>query len=267
MDHLLYTILPTLLVLVFLLAPLGCFLMWQRMAFLSDTLSHSAILGVALGLFFNISVSFANLIFIGIFVLMLQWLLKKEYLPRDTVMSLLSYGGTSIGLIILHFEQAPNHFQKVLLGNVLTVSVTELSILFSITCVVLFFLFKYQKSLILMILDKDLAKISGVSVEKLENVFLLLTALAVAFSMQCVGALIVPALLIIPSAAVRSFSFSYHAMIRNVLFFAAFFSPMGVLFLKKYDLPFGPSLVVTYLLGFLSVQLLHTIYKNLKKQR
>ncbi len=247
--------------------------MWQRMAFLSDTLSHSAILGVAIGLLFNIPVSVANLIFITVFVGVLQWLLRKKYLPRDTVMSLLSYGGTSIGLIILHFEHAPNQFQKVLLGNVLTVNTTELIVLCIITFSILYFLFKYQKSLILMILDKDLAKTSGISVQTLENIFLFLTALAVAFSMQCVGALIVPALLIIPSAAVRSFSTSYKTMIKNVMIFAAFFSPIGLLMLKKYDLPFGPSLVVVYLLGFLIVQFFYKIfycifknYKSLKSQ-
>ena len=39
--------------------PFGCFIVWRRLAYFGDTLSHSALLGVALALLLEINVTFA----------------------------------------------------------------------------------------------------------------------------------------------------------------------------------------------------------------
>ena len=39
--------------------PLGCFIIWRRLAYFGDTLSHSALLGVAIALLFEINITFA----------------------------------------------------------------------------------------------------------------------------------------------------------------------------------------------------------------
>ena len=39
--------------------PLGCFIIWRKMAYFGDTLSHSALLGVALGLMLELNITLA----------------------------------------------------------------------------------------------------------------------------------------------------------------------------------------------------------------
>jgi zinc transport system permease protein len=261
MDPIFLMALPTFIVLVFLLAPLGCFLMWQRMAFLSDTLSHGAVLGVAIGTLLNINLTLSNFIYITIFVVLLKFLLNRKTLSKDSVLAILSYGGMSLGFVLLKANESDSSFEEILLGNILTVNTTELTFLLILTAVVILFLFKYRKQLVTLILDKDLAKTSGVRVDFLENALLLLTAFSVAFAMQCVGAIVVPALLIIPSCSVRIISSSYKNMIIFSVLFAAIMMPLSVLLIKKFDTPFGPSVVLTYIAGFLILQTLYKFYK------
>ena len=40
--------------------PLGCFVVWRRMAYFGDTLAHASLLGVALGLLLQVNVSIAT---------------------------------------------------------------------------------------------------------------------------------------------------------------------------------------------------------------
>ena len=55
--------------------PLGCFIIWRRLAYFGDTLSHSALLGVALGLLFELNVTltvFALSIVVSLLLMLLQ---------------------------------------------------------------------------------------------------------------------------------------------------------------------------------------------------
>ena len=39
--------------------PLGCFVVWRRLAYFGDTLSHSALLGVALAILVEVNITLA----------------------------------------------------------------------------------------------------------------------------------------------------------------------------------------------------------------
>ena len=83
--------------------PLGCFVVWQRMAYFGDTLSHSALLGVAIGLLLdidlNLAVIFCSLLLAAILVIMQN----QKRMASDTLLGILAHSSLSIGLVAISF--------------------------------------------------------------------------------------------------------------------------------------------------------------------
>ena len=58
--------------------PLGCLVIWRRLSYFGDTLSHSALLGVTLAYAFSINISLAVFIISGLVAALLLSLQKKN---------------------------------------------------------------------------------------------------------------------------------------------------------------------------------------------
>lgn len=255
MNDIFYTALITLVILAILLAPLGCFLMWKRMAFLADAMSHSSILGVGIGLFFDTSTILASLIYLVLFIFMLKLLLKKETLPQDSVLSLLSYGGMSLGLILISLTPHKNAVDKVLFGDILSVENHEILILLCMTLFSVLFIMRYHRKLICLVTDRNLAIISGIPAAFLENFFIFIIAFSIGFSMKIAGALVVPALLIIPALTATRFAPNYKAVILFSTLFSIILAPVSLYVVYEASLTIGPVIIFVYVLGFTTIQL------------
>ncbi|HCU06050.1 MAG TPA: hypothetical protein DIC42_00475 [Holosporales bacterium] len=241
----------------FLLAPLGCYLLWQRMAFLGDTLSHSAILGIALSVLFHFPFyHLGTIVYLVGFVLLFDQFTSKKSLSNDTALSLLSYGGMSFGLVILHLCGQDNTLKHILFGDLLSMDYQSLSWLAILAIVVNIYLGIFHKQLILYILDSELAQQSGLNVKQIRLLFLLTSAIVIAVAIHWVGALIAPALLIIPCTAVFTTTASPKETIKKALLFAFFSFPIGVLGSFYLSLPIGPVIVCAFIMILITKWLL-----------
>lgn len=237
----------------FLLAPLGCYLLWQRMAFLGDTLSHSAILGIALSVLFHFPFHYlGTILYLLGFVFLLDQFTYKKSISNDTALSLLSYGGMSFGLVILHFCGADHSLKKILFGDLLSMDYQSLMWLVGLSIVVNIYLSIFHEKLILYILDADLAQQSGLNVKQVRLLFLFVSAVAIAVAIHWVGALIAPALLIIPCTAVFTSTASPKETLKKALLFALFSFPAGVFGSFYLSLPIGPTIVCAFMIILLT---------------
>ena len=80
-------------------APLGCFVVWRRMAYFSDATAHASILGVALALAFSVSIFFGTL-FAALIMGLLVMLLSKRSYANDTTLGVLAHSALAIGLVV-----------------------------------------------------------------------------------------------------------------------------------------------------------------------
>ena len=71
-------ILLTTVALALVAGPLGCFVVWRRMAYFGDGLAHSALLGVAFGMIIGVSHQIGMVVIAVIFALSLLWLRAKR---------------------------------------------------------------------------------------------------------------------------------------------------------------------------------------------
>jgi len=64
-------------------APLGCFIVWRRMAYFGDATSHAAILGVALALLLSLPV-FIGVVAVALVMAVIVALLQNRGLSGST---------------------------------------------------------------------------------------------------------------------------------------------------------------------------------------
>ena len=107
--------------------PLGCFVIWRRLSFFGDTLSHSALLGVTLAVSFDINIAFSVFIISSAVALILLKLQKTTNLPGDALLGLLAHSSLAVGLVVIGFLSFIRFdIMGVLFGDILSVNINDL---------------------------------------------------------------------------------------------------------------------------------------------
>jgi zinc transport system permease protein len=232
--------------------PLGCLVVWRRMAYFGDTMAHSALLGVALSLFFEVNLLlsvFAVAVGVSLLLLLLQ---RRQGLSADSLLGILSHSTLAIGLVLVAFMSSVRiDLIAFLFGDILAVTTADILLIWLGGAFVLGCLVYLWRPLIASTVSHDLAEAEGLKPERARLLFMLLMALVIAIAMKIVGIMLITALLIIPAATARRFSASPEAMavISSVL---GAIAVIGGLFGSLYgDTPSGPSIVVAALVLFI----------------
>lgn len=244
---------------------LGVFVVWRRMAFFGDTLSHSALLGVAIGLLLNIGFMVGVLVSTLMVGLILYLFQRQRRVSNDALLGILAHSGLSLGLIALSFVQTQNvNLEDWLFGDVLTVMWSDVVSIASILLVVSVVMWWLWKPLLAITVHEELARIEGVNVNLVNMTFVMLVALLVATAMQVVGALLITALLIIPASTARSFAKTPEQMAAIAALIGVVSVLIGVFASNSTDAPAGPSIVFAAAVLFFLSQL-SRLFKNSNK--
>jgi zinc transport system permease protein len=231
--------------------PLGCFIVWRRMAYFGDTMAHSALLGVALSLLFNLNIMIAVFVVAASVSLLLLLLQRSGTLSADALLGILSHASLSVGLVILAFMTWVRvDLVSFLFGDILAVGEGDIHIIWGGGILVLLTLVYLWKPLIAATVSEDLAEAEGLNPKRARLIFMLLLALVIAIAMKIVGILLITSLLIIPAAAARRFSVSPEimAVLSGLIGVVAVVG--GLYGSLTFDTPSGPSIVVAALILF-----------------
>ena len=242
-DFILRALLAGLMVAI-IAGPLGCFVVWRRMSYFGDTLAHSALFGIALGLLLDINLELAVIMACMLLAVVLVMLENRRGLSTDTILGILAHSSLALGLVIISFTDNQVNLMAYLFGDLLTVSDSNLLWIGATVVIVLGVLFKNWNRLLPITLHEELAQVEGLNVLQLRLLLMMLIALIVAVSMKVVGVLLITSLLIIPPACARAFTKTPETM-------SAFASMVGCIAVCGglaaswfWDTPTGPSIVV-----------------------
>ena len=187
--------------------PLGCFIVWRRLSYFGDTLSHSALLGVVIGYALNFNIILSVFVISGLISLSLLYLQKKTNLPNDALLGLLAHSVLAIGLVtlgLLSFIRID--LMGLLFGDILAVNFNDIVIVWIGGAIVLFLLIIIWRPLFAGTVNLELAKAEGMRPELANAIFTLLIAAVIAISIKIVGILLITGLLIIPASTSRNLS-------------------------------------------------------------
>ena len=250
-DFLLHALLAG-LALALVAGPLGSFVVWRRMAYFGDTLSHSALLGVALGLLLDISPTLAVTLGCVLLAVLLVTLQQRQPLASDTLLGILAHSSLSLGLVTLSFmPEVRIDLMSYLFGDLLAVSRSDLYWILAGSAGVLLALALLWRRLLAITVHEELARVEGLPVAAIRLGLMLLIAVVIAVAMKIVGVLLITSLLIIPAAAAQRHARSPEQMAlgASLLGVTAVCGGLAMSWFK--DTPAGPSIVVCAAVLFL----------------
>ncbi len=256
MDEFIWRALFACLAVALVAGPVGCFIVWRRMAFFGHAVSHAALLGIAIGLALGVNLML-GVVATGLGIaLLLVGLETRRILATDTLIGILGHAALAAGLVTLaYLPQVRMDLMAYLFGDVLAISRTHLAVMGAVTLGVLAMMALIWRPLLSLTVHHDLAKVEGVRTFEVRVAYMLTVALVIASGMQIVGVLLIISLLIIPAAAARPLSANPLAMAVIATSIALLACAMGLAASFMFDAPAGPSIVLAasfiFVLSFL----------------
>ncbi|MFL2749923.1 MAG: metal ABC transporter permease [bacterium] len=225
--------------------PLGCYIVWRRLAYFGDTLSHAALLGVALALLFQVNIIlsvFLVSVFASLGLVLLQ---RRVTLSADALLGLLAHSTLAVGMVALSFMSWVRvDLMGFLFGDILAVTPFDIAVIWGGGLFVLLILVIIWQSLFAATVNLELAQAEGMKPEQANIIFMMLMAAVIAISMKIVGVLLITSMLIFPAAIARRFASGPEqmALIAAIVGIIAVFG--GLYGSLQWDTPAGPSIVV-----------------------
>ncbi len=225
--------------------PLGCVVVWRRMAYFGAALAHAALLGIALSLLFEIDV---NLGVVAVCVVVSVLVAGLQYSPRiatDTLLGIVAHATLALGLVVISLMEALRiNLMAYLFGDVLAVTVGDLVWIYVGGAVVLAALAGLWRPLLFVTVHEELARVDGVAVVPVRLAFMLLIAVVTAIAMKIVGVLLIVSMLIVPAAAARRLAATPEQMAVGAAVIGCLAVVGGLASSVRWDTPAGPSVVV-----------------------
>lgn len=225
-------------------APLGCLVVWRRMAYFGDATSHAGLLGVAVGMALGLPVILGVVVLAAIMALMVTFATRRGRYAVDTVLGVFAHSALAIGLVAASLLPGVRiNLTETLLGDILRVQWGDIYVIAAGAAMILAIMIWRWRGLLNATLHPDLMVAEGGSITQDRLIFTLTLALFVALAMKLVGVLLITAMLILPAAAARPLSRSPEQMVVLAAIIGLLSVGGGLWFSWITDAPTGPSIV------------------------
>ena len=237
-------------VLALLSAPLGCLVLWRRMAFFSDTLAHGALLGVALAVWLQLPADLGILV-VSVVVVTALGFLQDKRLPSDALLAVIASSLLCLGLLTLtQLTQQQANVLGFLFGSLLEVTWEQLPRLAGLVAVGIGVLVWLWDKQIRLAASAPMAQLQGISAARQQVFFMALLAGFCAVALQAVGSLLISGLLILPALTARLFASSPRMMAVLALMIGELAVSLGIWGSVWLDIPTGIAIVLLLALVF-----------------
>jgi zinc transport system permease protein len=225
---------------------LGNIILWKKMSYFGDALSHSSFLGISISLAMQINPILGPLIISIFFSISLMKL--KTKLDNDTSLGILAQSSLALAVIIVSFS--PNirvDLIGYLFGDILTITSSDLYIIY-VTFIIeaIWIAFNWRK-LVLMCTDKNLAKAAGINTNFIELQLTIIMSITVVVCIKIVGALLITAMLVMPAAAAKNIAKSPLSMLFYSILLGILSVLLGIYGSIFFNSPTGPSIIIASL--------------------
>lgn len=244
-----YTFMKNALIAIILITPvfaiLGTMIVNNKMAFFSDALGHSALTGIAIGMVLGISnMNVGMILFAIVFALLLNYVKNKTSYGADTIISVFSSIAIALGLAILAQSGNFNKYSSYLVGDILSITETEILYVFLAAIIVYAFWYFTFNKLNVISINSTLAKSKGINVKKIDNIFVVLIAIMVMISIRWIGILLINSLLILPAASSRNIAKNMRQYHLFAILISLFSGIAGLIVSYYFNIGAGPMIVL-----------------------
>ena len=178
------------------------------------------------------------------FAVLLNWVKNRSSSSADTIISVFSSIAIALGLAILAQTGSFNQYSSYLVGDILSITDSEILYVFIIAILVLVFWYFAFNKLHLSSINTTLAKSKGINTKKIDNIFAVLIAIVVMISIRWIGILLINSLLILPAASSRNIAKNMRWYHLYAVIFSLFSGIAGLILSYYFNIPTGPMIVI-----------------------
>jgi len=230
----------------------GTFIVLKRYSMMSETLAHSALVGVAVGLVAGYNPLWMAVIVAVLSAWTIEYLRSTFSLYSDAILAIILSGSLAVAIIIVSLGGAFNNsLFSYLFGSILSVSSEDIMTIMIFGTISLLLLLVYSKELYFIAYDEEVAKVSGIKVKFLNFLLVSVVAVIIALSIRVVGSLLIGALMVIPTVAALQYRVGFLKTLFISLFIALLSVIIGMLFSFYFSLPSGATIVLCVILLFI----------------
>ncbi len=249
-----------------IMAPfIGNFIVIKRLSPIGDSLSHSSLAGVLIGLFFGINPLLSAILF-TVFAVVIIELTKYYFRDYNELTSNIVMGlGVGVTGVLMNKVTSNVNINTYIFGSIVTVSRSELIFIVLVAVFVVIYVLKYKDLLLLCTLDENSAVLMGINIKRVNFIFMLITAVVIAIASKIVGALIVTSLTVIPVACAMQTSKSFKQNIIISTIFSTVFMLLGIVLSYYFDLVTGGTTILVSVLTLLALLIVKETKARLRK--
>ncbi|MDO4550474.1 MAG: metal ABC transporter permease [Planctomycetia bacterium] len=223
----------------------GIIIVLKRLSLMGDTLSHTSLAGVAMGLLLGWEPTLCAVLYCVAAALSIEWIRRMFPQYEDISLAIMMSLGIGLAGVLSGYVRSVGSFNDYLFGSIVAISDLDVYLVIGITVAVVLTFFLLYRELFVISFDEKGARLAGISVGRINFIFTILTAVTVAVAARTVGALIVSSMLVIPVACAMQFGKSYKQTVFFSIFFAFCFMITGLLLsFNIHDLKPGGAIVL-----------------------
>ncbi|MFT4303980.1 MAG: metal ABC transporter permease [Candidatus Woesearchaeota archaeon] len=244
---------------------LGIFLVLRRFSLIGDGIAHISFGGVATGLLFNFVPFISALLFGLIGSLGILKLKEKSNIHGDTAIGIVSHASLGIGIFIISMASGFNvDILSYLFGSILSVSTTELYLSVFLAITVIIFILVFNKELFYISFDEESAKISGINVNFLNTMLIILTAITIVSAMNIVGLMLASALIILPAASALQLKTSFKKTTFSSIIISVLTVILGLIIAYYFDFAVSGTIILFNALIFILILLYQNVINYIR---
>jgi len=239
---------------------IGTYIVSRRMVFISGGITHASFGGIGIGYFFGFPPLAGAALFAILAALTTENLTRRKVLRNDSIIAIMWSLGMALGIIFVYLTPgyAPN-LMSFLFGSIITVTITDLWLMFSLAVVVSFFFVLLFNPILYVAFDEQFARTRGIPVMLLNYMLIILVALTIVLSIRIAGIILVLSVLTIPQNISNLFTNRFsHIMIGSIIIgFIA--SALGLIISYYLDIPSGATIIFTLVVLYLAARFIKVV--------
>lgn len=234
----------------------GTYVVIKRIVSLSGAISHAAFGGVGIGYFLGINPVLAAIPFSILSAMGIGAVRDRVRVSEDTVIGILWSVGMAIGIIFINLTpgNAPDLFSY-LFGSILTIDNYDLYIMFILDLIIIATVFLFQREFLAISFDEEFSNVLGVPTEFIYMLLLSLVALSVVVLIKVVGVILIIALLSIPAAISKQFTYDIKKLMVFSVITGAILTVIGLLLSYIFNLASGATIILVLGISFTVISL------------
>jgi zinc transport system permease protein len=219
---------------------IGLFLVLRKQSLFGDALAHAAFGGIAAGLYLGVYPLWTAFVVSVSSALALTKIKQKFQISSDATVAILLSSGLAMGVILISLAKGFTvDIFSFLFGSILLVSLQNILLILGLCGTILVIILLLYRRLVYITFSEEQAKVSGIPVEKMNYLFVVIASIAVVSSMQLVGILLTSSLIVVPNVTAILFSRGFKQTAILSMSFAVFSAVVGIM--SSYILNVAPG--------------------------